>query len=181
MTVASKLSWSNNFSCTFLKFEVSGLISDCTGWSVERKSRCTLVLLTLVTIHYLFIYFKDLFIYFVYIQCSVCMFGFKPEEGIGYYRWLWTAMWLLGIEVRASGRTVSVPNNWVISSVPLSNYLCQRRKGLMSAEKCFKAMLIASQWISGSVFSSESAAVGQFVGNGNCIYWVIRNSLAKAP
>jgi hypothetical protein len=28
-----------------------------------------------------------------------------PEEGIGsHYRWLWATMWLLGIELRTSGK-----------------------------------------------------------------------------
>jgi hypothetical protein len=42
-----------------------------------------------------------------------------PEEGIGsLYRWLWATMWLLGIELRTFGRTVSALNPWVISPAP---------------------------------------------------------------
>jgi hypothetical protein len=34
-----------------------------------------------------------------------------PEEGIGsHYRWLWATIWLLGIELRTSGRSVSALN-----------------------------------------------------------------------
>jgi len=39
-----------------------------------------------------------------------------PEENIGsHYRWLWATMWLLGIELRTSGRAVSALNHWAIS------------------------------------------------------------------
>jgi hypothetical protein len=34
------------------------------------------------------------------------------------YRWLWGAMWLLGIEPRFSGRAASVLNCWAISPAP---------------------------------------------------------------
>jgi len=39
-----------------------------------------------------------------------------PEEDSGsHYRWLWATMWLLGIELRTSGRGVSALNRWAIS------------------------------------------------------------------
>ena len=34
---------------------------------------------------------------------------------IPHYRWLWATMWLLGIELRTSGRAVSALNRWAIS------------------------------------------------------------------
>jgi hypothetical protein len=38
------------------------------------------------------------------------------EEGIGsYYRWLWAIIWLLGIELRTSGRRASALNCWFTS------------------------------------------------------------------
>jgi hypothetical protein len=43
-----------------------------------------------------------------------------PEEGIeSYYRWLWTTMWLLEIELRISGRRTSALNRWIISLAPI--------------------------------------------------------------
>jgi hypothetical protein len=43
-----------------------------------------------------------------------------PEEGIrSHYRWLWATMWLLGIELRMSGRAVSAFNLWAISPAPV--------------------------------------------------------------
>jgi hypothetical protein len=47
------------------------------------------------------------FIYLFYVcKYSICMYTCMPEEGIGYqYRWLW----LLGIELRISGRAESTP------------------------------------------------------------------------
>ena len=39
-----------------------------------------------------------------------------PEEGIrSHYRWLWDTMWLLGFELRTSGRAASALNHWAIS------------------------------------------------------------------
>jgi hypothetical protein len=39
-----------------------------------------------------------------------------PEEGIrSHYRWLWATMWLLGIELRTSGRAIGALNRWAIS------------------------------------------------------------------
>ena len=42
-----------------------------------------------------------------------------PEEGIrSYYRWLWATTWLLGFELRTSGRTVNALTHWAISPAP---------------------------------------------------------------
>jgi hypothetical protein len=39
-----------------------------------------------------------------------------PEEGIrSHYKWLWATMRLLGIELRTSGKAVSILNHWAIS------------------------------------------------------------------
>jgi hypothetical protein len=49
-------------------------------------------------------------------ECSIYIYACIPEEGIGsHYRWLWATMWLLGIELRTSGRTDSALNLWAIS------------------------------------------------------------------
>jgi hypothetical protein len=52
--------------------------------------------------------------------CYVCTLSLSLDtllEGIGdaHYRWLWATMWLLGIELRTCGRTVSALNCWDIS------------------------------------------------------------------
>ena len=47
----------------------------------------------------------------------------KQEEGIrSHYRWLWATMWLLGIELRISGRVVSALNCWAISPAPEDHF-----------------------------------------------------------
>jgi hypothetical protein len=52
--------------------------------------------------------------------------SYIPEEGKGlHYRWLWATMWLLGIELRTSGRAASALNCWAISPDPGSNFLLQ--------------------------------------------------------
>jgi hypothetical protein len=39
-----------------------------------------------------------------------------PEEVIGSrYKWLWATKWLLGIELKTSGRADSALNLWAIS------------------------------------------------------------------
>jgi hypothetical protein len=53
-------------------------------------------------------------IYFMYM--STLSEEVTPEEGIrSHYRWLSATMWLLGIELRTSGRAVSALNHWAIS------------------------------------------------------------------
>jgi hypothetical protein len=56
---------------------------------------------------------KNLFIYIMYMSAlSSC----TPADSIwAHYRCLWTTMWLLGIELRASGRTVSALSHWATS------------------------------------------------------------------
>jgi len=44
-----------------------------------------------------------------------------------HYRWLWAAMWLLGIELRTSGRAASALNHWAISPAPLTCFLTEHR------------------------------------------------------
>jgi hypothetical protein len=47
-----------------------------------------------------------------------------PEEGVrSHYRWLWATMWLLGIELRTSGRAVGAFNRWAISPAPITTFL----------------------------------------------------------
>ena len=59
----------------------------------------------LVRLHLRVFFFNLLFdffsnIYLLCIQCSVCMYTCRPEEGTRFhYRWLWVTMWLLGIEL----------------------------------------------------------------------------------
>ena len=56
------------------------------------------------------------------IHYSDCMYACRPEEGTrSHYRWLWTTMWLLAVELRTSGWAVSALNCWTIS--PTSSFL----------------------------------------------------------
>ena len=60
---------------------------------------------------FLFIY---LFIFILYtIFCLRVCLGTRP-----HYRWLWATMWLLGIELRTSGRAGTALNLWAISPAP---------------------------------------------------------------
>ena len=51
----------------------------------------------------------------------------KPEEGVRFpgtgitYRWLWVAIWVLGIQCRSSARTNAL-NCWAISPFPTEKY-----------------------------------------------------------
>ena len=50
-----------------------------------------------------------------------------PEEGTRpRYRWLWATKWLLGIELRTSGRAVDALNPWAISPAP--TFICYKHK-----------------------------------------------------
>jgi hypothetical protein len=46
-----------------------------------------------------------------------------PEEGIGSHYRLWATMWLLGIELRTSGRAVGALNCWAISPALLLPFI----------------------------------------------------------
>jgi hypothetical protein len=42
---------------------------------------------------------------------TLSLYSDTSEEGIkSHYRWLWATMWVLGIELRTSGRAVSALN-----------------------------------------------------------------------
>ena len=62
------------------------------------------------------IFLSDVFIYRLYMSVlSSC----TPEKGTKFHcRTLWATMWVLGIELRSSGRAVSALNPWAISPVP---------------------------------------------------------------
>jgi len=66
-------------------------------------------------------------IYLFYIS-TLSLSSDTPEEGIRpHYGWLWATMWLLGIELRTSGRAASALNHWAISPAPfLWSYCCLR-------------------------------------------------------
>jgi len=60
---------------------------------------------------------KDLFIH-VFMHMSG-LSSCAPEGGIrSHYRWLWAIIWLLGIELRSSGRSASALNHQAISPAP---------------------------------------------------------------
>ena len=50
-----------------------------------------------------------------FILHSACIYACTPEEGTRSHRWLWATMWLLGLELRMSGRAASAVNLWAIS------------------------------------------------------------------
>jgi hypothetical protein len=70
---------------------------------------------------------KGLGMKFVFVFLFVCLFCFLIVSYVSkytkcrfrhtgsHYRWLWATTWLLGIELRTSGRTVSALNHWAIS------------------------------------------------------------------
>ena len=71
---------------------------------------------------YLFIW---MFIYCGHSILSVCM---HTEEGTRpQYRWLWTTTWLLGLELRTSGRARSATNHWAVSPAPSSEIFNSRK------------------------------------------------------
>jgi hypothetical protein len=63
-------------------------------------------------------FFKKRFIYCIYMS-TLSLSSDTPEKDTrSHYRWLWVIMWLLGIELRTSGRAVSALNHWTISPAP---------------------------------------------------------------
>jgi len=79
--------------------------------------------------------FLDLFIYLLIYECFICIYTCMPEEGIrSLYRWLWATVWLLGIELRTSGRAVSALNRWTISPALVIENLTRQRAFLESKD-----------------------------------------------
>jgi hypothetical protein len=63
-------------------------------------------------------FLKILFTYFYVCEYTVALFRHTRRVCTGsLYRWLWATMWLLGIDLRTSGRAVSAPNHWAISTI----------------------------------------------------------------
>jgi hypothetical protein len=57
----------------------------------------------------------QIFAYLFYVyEYTVAVFRHTRS----YYRWLWATMWLLGFELRTSGRAVNALNHWAISPAP---------------------------------------------------------------
>jgi len=55
----------------------------------------------------------------MYVSTHHCCLQTHPKSASdAYYRWLWATMWLLGIELRTSGKAVSALNHWAISPAP---------------------------------------------------------------
>lgn len=95
----------------------------CFGyWELYVLALCTCISHS----HYSFVCFEVLTSFlkiylYNYVTCvyewSICMSTCMTEEGIRFhYIWLWATTWLLGIELRISGRTTSAFNHWAISS-----------------------------------------------------------------
>jgi hypothetical protein len=57
-------------------------------------------------------------IYLLYVS-TLWLSSDTPEQGIrSHYGWWWATMWLLGFELRTSGRAVSALNHWAIPPAP---------------------------------------------------------------
>jgi hypothetical protein len=72
-------------------------------------------------------FFKKIFFLFMYMS-TLSLSSDTPKEDIRFhYEWLWTPMWLQGIELRASGKAVGALHLWAISPDPIyvfSMYEC---------------------------------------------------------
>ena len=67
--------------------------------------------------------FLVLLIFFIWVHCS-CLQTHTSRVCIrSHYRWLWSTMWLLGIELRTYVRAVSALNLWAISPAPWFSYI----------------------------------------------------------
>jgi hypothetical protein len=67
-------------------------------------------------------------IYIIYVSTQSLSSNTQEESIRSHYRWLWATMWLLGFELRTSGRAVSVLNHWAISSGPRSKVFLRQSK-----------------------------------------------------
>jgi hypothetical protein len=85
-------------------------------------------------------FLKDLFIYFMYASTLLCSSD-TPEEGMGsQYRWLWANMWLLGIELRNSGRAISAVLTSEPSLQPITFTVEEEISQLHTLVTCYHAL-----------------------------------------
>ena len=89
---------SNNFRDTLI---------DSPSWSNSQSKRQCHVSTQRQTP---FFFFFKKYIYLLCIQSSVCVYACPSEEGTRSHIWLWATIWLLGIELKTSGRAVSALN-----------------------------------------------------------------------
>jgi hypothetical protein len=92
-------------------------------------------------------FFKDLFIYFMYMSTLSLSSG-TPEEGIGsHYRWLWATMWLLGIELRTSGKAGrALDYCWATSPAHICLFLVILLFIYMSVLPAYKSVYYLCAW-----------------------------------
>jgi hypothetical protein len=92
---------------------------------------------------------KRIYLFYVY-KYSICMYNFILEGIRSHYRWLWATMWLLGSELRTSGRAASALNRWAISPASLQTFQAQ----MCSRHPCFCPLAPAFSWHHIPVFIS---------------------------
>ena len=91
-------------------------------WTPDLRESSRVLLPTEPCLQPLINFSKDL----LCIQRSSSMYARRPEQGTrSHYRWLWATMWLLGIELRTSGRAASALNRWAISPACFHSFLIQ--------------------------------------------------------
>jgi hypothetical protein len=71
---------------------------------------------------------------------TLLLFSDTPEESIrSHYRWLWATMWLLGNELKSSGRALNrravspAPHSFFVAVIKHPDKINSREKGLISA------------------------------------------------
>ena len=82
-------------------------------------------------------------------ECSVWMFTCTPEESIrSLYSWSWNIMWLLGNDLRTSGRTVSTLNPWASPRVFFITQLVPMSLDVIYLFVCFLRQVFSVQlWV----------------------------------
>jgi hypothetical protein len=120
-----------------------------------------------------------------------------PEEGIrSHYRWLWTTMWFLDIELRTYGRAASALNCWAISPAPHKINFKRQEKVLStmvgvhsaSIQACLLTYCSWSQ-VTGSIHvSSQVSVLRSFSSLKHGVlwhlqtgYWMYANAIHHCP
>ena len=93
--------------------------------------------------HYLL--FKERFIYFMGVHCH-CLQTPQKRASDPIYRWLWATMWMLGFELRTSGRALSALNRWAISLAPIYTFKNYFMCGFFFLHVCMCTTCMLGAW-----------------------------------
>lgn len=86
------------------------------------------------------------FIVCVYMSALYACMTLHQKRIRSRCRWLWATMWLLGLELRSSGRAACTLNHWAISPAPVGLLLSLKHFIVMALYQIHLLKIFPSRW-----------------------------------